>query len=198
MDPERVLGHWFGELDEEGLSTPAQQQRWFTKDDAFDAELREQFLAEHQAVRSGQRDHWLIDPRGRLAYVVVLDQFSRNMFRGTKEMFASDKLALKAAREGVERGADRALKLAERQFLYMPFMHSEALEDQERAVALFTALRDDLTGRARENVENAVRYTIMHRDIVARFGRFPHRNELLGRESTPEELEFLTQPNSSF
>jgi uncharacterized protein (DUF924 family) len=198
MDPERVLSFWFGELDAEGLAHPDTQRRWFTKDEEFDAALRDNFLADHRAIVGEEREHWLVDPRGRLAYVVVLDQFSRNMFRGTPEMFANDPQALRAAKGCIEKGADRALAVAERQFMYMPFMHSEDLADQDRCIELFTALRDEQTGRCRDNVENALRFAQMHRDIVAKYGRFPHRNAILGRPSTPEETKFLEGPNSGF
>jgi len=198
MDPERVLSFWFGELDAEGLAHPDTQRRWFTKDEAFDAALRDNFLEDHRAIVGEEREHWLVDPRGRLAYVVVLDQFSRNMFRGTPQMFATDAQALRAAKGCIEKGADRPLAVAERQFMYMPFMHSEELADQDRCIELFEALRDEQTGRCRDSVENALRFAVMHRDIVAKFGRFPHRNAILGRASTPEEAQFLEGPNSGF
>jgi uncharacterized protein (DUF924 family) len=198
MDPERVLSFWFGELDAEGLAHPDTQRRWFTKDDAFDAALRDNFLEDHRAIVSEEREHWLVDPRGRLAYVVVLDQLSRNMFRGTPEMFASDPQALRAAKGGIEKGADQSLALCERQFMYIPFMHSEDLADQDRCIELFEALRDEQTGRGRDFVDYSLRFAAMHRDIVAKFGRFPHRNAILGRPSTPEEIKFLEGPNSGF
>jgi uncharacterized protein (DUF924 family) len=198
MDPERILSFWFGELDAEGLAIADVQRRWFTKDEAFDAQLRDEFLADHRAIVAEEREHWLVDPRGRLAYVIVLDQFSRNMFRGTPAMFATDPQALRAAKGGIEKGADRALQPAERQFLYMPFMHSEALEDQKRCMELFTALREESEGRVRDMADYSIRYAVQHHDIIERFGRFPHRNAILGRASTPEETKFLEGPNSGF
>lgn len=173
---EDVLAFWFAD--------PA---RWWKKDPAFDTEIRERFLALHEAIDCGEHDDWLETPRSALAHVVVLDQFSRNMFRGTARGFASDARALSAARRAVDRGYDRALSNDERSFLYMPFMHSEQLADQERACALFSGCRPD-----------QARFAELHRDIVRRFGRFPHRNAVLGRASTPEEEEFLKQPGSSF
>lgn len=174
---DEVLAFWF-----------ADPTRWWKKDPAFDAEVQGRFLALHDAIMRGEREDWLATPRGALAYVVVLDQFSRNMFRGTGRMFASDARALAAARRALARGDDRALAADERIFLYMPFMHSEDIADQDRCVALFTASPS----------EEQLRYAEMHRDIIRRFGRFPHRNALLGRASTPEEEEFLKQPGSSF
>lgn len=198
MDPERILSFWFGELDAEGLATADVQRRWFTKDEAFDAHLRDEYLADHRAIVAEEREHWLVDPRGRLAYVIVLDQFSRNMFRGTAAMFATDPQALRAAKGGIVKGADRALQPAERQFLYMPFMHSEALADQKRCIELFTGLRDESEGKVRDMAEYSLRYSVQHHDIIERFGRFPHRNAILERPSTPEETKFLEGPNSGF
>ena len=177
-DHEAVLGFWFG-LD---------PQRWWTKDAAFDRDVRERFAGEHAAVLRGERDGWLATPRGRLAYVIVLDQLSRNMFRDTPRAFAADDRALDAAAGGIARGHDRDLPPGERGFLYMPYMHSELLPVQERCCELFASLGD----------AEQLDYARRHRDIVARFGRFPHRNAILGRPSTPEELAFLTQPGSSF
>ena len=174
--PEEVLSFWF-----------ADPPRWWRKDPAFDAEVRDRFLAVHGAVERGEHEDWLETARGALAYVIVLDQLSRNMFRGTARMFAGDARARAAARRAVDRGDDRTLSEAERSFLYMPFMHSEDLADQDRGAGLFAS------GAPAE-----LRYAEQHRDIVRRFGRFPHRNALLGRESSPEEQEFLKQPGSSF
>jgi uncharacterized protein (DUF924 family) len=193
-----VLEFWFGTLDASGFADAAHAQRWWQKDAAFDALISERFGALHEAIARGAHEDWLATPRGRLAYVIVLDQFSRNMFRGSARAFAHDAQALEAAREGVERGDDRSLAYDERGFLYMPLMHSERLEDQERCLALFAALRDASTGSARDRANNSVDFAERHRDIVQRFGRFPHRNQVLGRTSTTEEIEFLREPRSSF
>ncbi len=198
QDCERVLAFWLGDLDADGLADEAHTQQWWKKSAAFDQELRKRFSADHEAIVAGLRDDWLTTPRGRLAYVIVLDQFSRNMFRDTPKMFASDGNALAATLVGQERGDDRELQTDERVFLYMPLMHSEALAMQERGVGLFAALHDELTGPARTRVANNLRFAIAHRDIVARFGRFPHRNRILGRSSTDEEVAFLKTPGSSF
>jgi uncharacterized protein (DUF924 family) len=197
-DPERVLSFWLGDLDEHGLASTEQSARWWKKDAAFDQLIREQFEAEHAAIVAGERQAWLRSARGRLAYVVVLDQFSRNMYRDTPGMFAADEQALRAALGGIERGFDRSLPVAGRVFMYLPLMHSEDVEVQQLCVEQFTALRDELTGRAREHVEKNLEFAVQHRDIVSLFGRFPHRNAIVGRESTPQELEFLKQPGSSF
>jgi uncharacterized protein (DUF924 family) len=173
--PEDVLAFWF-----------ADPGRWWRKDAAFDAEVRGRFLGLHVAIAAGECRDWPETPRGALAYVIVLDQFSRNMFRDSARMYETDETALAAARRALDRGFDQQLSADERMFLYMPFMHSENIADQDRCVALFSPL------------EQWLRYAEQHRNIIREFGRFPHRNALLGRPSTPEELEFLTRPGSSF
>jgi uncharacterized protein (DUF924 family) len=195
---EKILHFWFGTLNAQGRADEARAKKWFEKDELFDQSIREQFGGVHAAVVAGEREDWLEVPQGRLAYVIVLDQFSRNMFRGTARMFAHDAQALEAARGAVERGWDKRAAFDERGFFYMPFMHSEALADQERCVALFSAFRDELEGAARDRIGLALDFAERHRAIVARFGRFPHRNAWLGRASTPEESAFLEQPGSSF
>ena len=198
MDFGDILLFWFGELDAEGRADDVHSKRWWKKDAAFDDEIRARFQAAHAAVLAGQQDDWLVTPRGRLAYVIVLDQFSRNMYRGTRRMFDGDQKALRAVLDGMTRGADRELCHAERSFFYMPLMHSEDVAVQERSVSTFEAWRDELAGDARERVAGLVKYAEQHRDIVRRFGRFPHRNALLDRTSTHQEEDFLKQPGSSF
>ena len=174
-----VVAFWFSE---------AAKPRWFARDDAFDAELRQRFGPLLAQARRGELAHWAEHPDGALALVILLDQVSRNIHRGTPEAFAGDGLALDCAKDAIARGFDLAVAPDRRVFFYVPFEHAEKLADQERGVALFEALGD----------ENYLGYMRRHRDIVARFGRFPHRNAILGRISTPEEIEFLKQPGSSF
>lgn len=193
-----VLTFWFGELDEHGLCTPETVKRWWQKDPEFDRGLCARFLEEHATVMRGERDAWLGEPRGRLAYIVVLDQFSRNMFRATPRMFEGDERAVEAVLEGLTLGSDRKLGLHERVFFYMPLMHAERLDLQDRAVEIFATLAAAAPPSARAILEGNVKYAHAHRDIVARFGRFPHRNVILGRESSAEEEDFLKQPGSSF
>jgi len=195
---EAVLDFWLGRLDDNGLASKDKSAQWWSKDSKLDDTVREQFAADHAAIHADHCESWLLSGRGRLAYVIVLDQFSRNMHRGTPQMFASDARALKAAREGIDAGLDHALAPDERAFLYMPLMHSEALSDQERCVELFARLCKELAGSALHRIENNLKYARAHRDIVARFGRFPHRNAILGRPSTAGEEAFLEQPGSSF
>ena len=194
MHGEHVLSFWFGDPDAAG-GMADQNRRWWRKDPAFDAEIRERFAADHAAIEADQCEAWLEDPRGLLAYVIVLDQFSRNMFRDTPAMFASDARALAAAKRGVAAGMDAALSREMRAFLYMPFMHSESLADQDTCVELFARAAADAGAPADDGEK---RYAERHRAIIARFGRFPHRNAILGRPSTPEEVEFLAQPGSGF
>ena len=184
--PDDVLAFWFGA----GADYGKRHKRWFVKDAAFDAEVARRFLSLHAELAANRQ--WLDAPRASVARILVLDQFPRNMFRGTARAFASDALALAAARQVVDHGDDRALLPVERLFVYLPFEHSERLEDQDRACELCKPLA------AFPETDDTPRYAAAHRDIIKRFGRFPHRNAILGRASTPEELEFLGQPGSSF
>ena len=193
-----ILQFWFGDVDALGRSDVQHSRRWFMKDEAFDREIADRFGQTYADVRAGLREAWLDDPRGRVAYVIVLDQFARNMFRGTARAFEGDRQALAAAIEGVARHDDGALTVAERSFLYMPYMHSEEIDMQERSVALFKDLLAVAPSELRGSLLAAVQYAEKHREVVARFGRFPHRNTALGRESTPAELAFIAEPGSAF
>jgi uncharacterized protein (DUF924 family) len=155
-------------------------KRWFKRDDAFDARLRERFLALHERAARDELDDWLATPRGALALALLLDQFPRNAFRDTPRMYATDDQARRVARVALDRRFDEQLPEELRNFLYLPFMHSELLADHGISVAKTAALPGD-----------PHRYALHHREIVARFGRFPHRNAILGRASTPEEARFI-------
>lgn len=183
-----VLLFWFGAGAERGKP----HKRWFVKNDAFDREVRERFLALYEEAAAGKLAQMRETPADCLALILVLDQFPRNMFRGTPRAFATDPLALQAARHAVGRGFDRNLLPVERLFVYLPFEHSEALADQERSCELTKPLD------AYPETNDVYRYALLHRDIIRRFGRFPHRNAILGRTSTPEEVDFLKGPGSSF
>lgn len=156
-------------------------EKWFARDDAFDAGFRDRFLDAHYAVARGEYESWMASAEGALALLILLDQFPRNCFRGSAHAYATDGLARRYADRAIAAGWDRRIDPALRVFFYMPFEHSEALEDQHRAIALIGAM-EDATYR---------RYAELHRDLIARFGRFPHRNAALGRESTQEELDYL-------
>ena len=183
-----MLLFWFGGPDERGKP----RKQWFEKNPDFDREVRERFLSLWELGAVGALSNWQHTADACLALIVLLDQFPRNMFRGTPRAFASDAAALEAARHAVASGYDGTMSAAERLFLYLPFEHSEALADQDLACELTKPLDALAPGL------QAHHYALAHRDIVRRFGRFPHRNAILGRESTPEEVEFLKGPGSSF
>ena len=168
--PADVLAFW----------RDAGPDKWFTRDDAFDSEIREKFLATYEAAAAGKLSAWEDSAEDMLALVIVLDQFPRNMFRGDARTFAADPLARAAAHRALKRGYDQDLPAEDRGFLFLPFMHSEELADQIRCVELYRAENDDV-----------LKYAEQHRDIIRRFGRFPHRNAVLGRATTPEEQAFL-------
>ncbi|MGA0610346.1 DUF924 family protein [Caldimonas sp. KR1-144] len=187
MAPEDVLAFWFG-------TGEAPRPEWFRKDAAFDALITERFGATIEAALRGELAAWRDTPDGRLAEVIVLDQFTRNAFRDTPRAFAGDAPALARAREMLVRGDDRTLPPLKRWFAYMPLEHAENLAAQEQSVQLFEALAAD----APEHCGSAFDYALRHHQVVQRFGRFPHRNAILGRRSTPAELAFLEQPGSRF
>ena len=180
-----VLDFWFGVPDSRERGRP--RKSWFRKSEPFDAEIRRRFLATWERAARGELGGWQTTPLASLALVVTLDQFPRNMFRGTPRAFASDSLALAATRETIARGFDLLLSPVERTFIYLPFEHAEDLAAQRRSLSLFRALDPE-----------EMQYPKRHYEIIARFGRFPHRNAILGRQSTAEEAEFLKQPGSSF
>jgi uncharacterized protein (DUF924 family) len=185
-----VLEFWFGPPDAPGYGEP--RDAWFVKSAEFDAEVRDRFVGAWVAAAQHQLDDWLEARDSALAMIIVLDQFPRNMFRASAKAFVADRQAQAVAERVVARGWDRELKPAQRWFVYLPFEHAESLAMQERSVALFETLRDH-PGSA-----SAIDYAHRHHDVIRRFGRFPHRNAILGRDSTPAELEFLKQPGSSF
>lgn len=169
--PDDIISFW----------RDAGPDKWWEKDEAFDRTIRSRFLATHVAAACGELAAWEASAEGALALVIVFDQFSRNMFRDSARAFATDPLACAVARRAIARGFDRSIDQALRPFFYMPFMHSEALADQDHCVALFAALGD--AGQSE--------YAAIHRDVIAKFGRFPHRNHLLGRDTTTAEQKFL-------
>ena len=188
---QAVLDFWFLAPDNPGHGQS--RAEWFRKDDAFDAQIRERFGALiDTAIDGGLRD-WAAPPRGALALILVLDQFTRNVYRDTPRAFAGDAQALELAIALTQDGQDQQLEPTLRAFVYMPFEHAEDLAMQSRAVELFQLLT-----QSREGFESMLDYAQRHQEVIARFGRFPHRNAILGRDSTPEELAFLQQPGSRF
>jgi len=174
-----ILKFWFEEIN---------QSQWWEKDACFDKLIIERFSDIYAKTIRCEFYEWRENAKGRLAEIIVLDQFSRNMFRDSAQSFSHDSLALALAQEAVRVGADKELKPVMRSFLYMPFMHSESLKIHEVAIDLFQ----------RNDLQNNLEFELKHKQIIERFGRYPHRNQILGRESTKEEVEFLKQPGSSF
>lgn len=181
ISAEEILDFWFVK------SSPVQ---WFQKSELFDTEIKNRFSGIFNQAMSGVCDDWMSTPRGSLALTIVLDQFSRNMFRGTPKAFEADPKARQVAEQTIDKGFDQQLSTQERFFIYLPFEHSENLEDQRRSVALFAEMK--------EQEPVGYDYALRHLDVIERFGRFPHRNEILGRTSTAEELEYLAQPGAGF
>jgi uncharacterized protein (DUF924 family) len=186
---DEVLDFWFGRDGEPGYG--GFREEWFRKDPEFDREVRDRFEELQERAAAGDLDGWRQDARGCLALVILLDQFPRNMLRGDPRSYATDRKAQEIAEYAVDHALDRELPEFQRAFLYMPFMHSEDLGHQRRAVELFGTLQE-------WGGSDPTHYAVLHMEIVERFGRFPHRNEVLGRATTPEEAEFLQQPGSSF
>ena len=179
-DWEHVVQHQFNRSEAVQFWVDAGPGRWFRKDAAFDDRFRERFAAAHDAAAHGELDYWLSDAEGALALLILLDQYPRNSFRGTAGMFATDDRALNVAKHAVASGYDTMVESSLRLFFYTPFIHSERMEDQDRALELYALLGAD-----------TARHAHIHRDIIVKFGRFPHRNPLLGRETTAEEQQFL-------
>lgn len=179
-----VIGFWFRE--------PGRDKRWFAKDAAFDEEIRARFLPRHEEALRGDFASWKARDGDCLALILLLDQFPRNLFRGTARAFAGDAHALEAARHALASGYDRGMRPVERLFAYLPFEHSESPEDQRLSCRLMRPLADY------PETDDAYRYAVRHLEVIQRFGRFPHRNAALGRASTEEELAFLKQPGSGF
>lgn len=185
-----ILEFWFGHPDEPSYGKP--RKTWFNKTPEFDEQLRTRFGTDYQKAAAGHLDDWIDLPKTCLALILLLDQFPRSIFRGTTEAFATDWEALSAAQQAIALGYDRHFLPVQRWFVYLPFEHSENLDHQHQSVKLFQQLSHDP-----ESAE-AIEYAYRHLEIIERFGRFPHRNAILGRISTPEEIEFLQQPASSF
>lgn len=196
--PGEVLEYWFGDGGGH-ICAPEVRDRWFKQSDATDEEIRAQFGDDVAAARRGERDDWAAPPHGRVALLILLDQFTRNLHRGSGEAFAADERAQAHARAFVDGGQHATMPVYFRCFAYMPFMHAEDLALQNRCCDLFAQLAEEVTtDEERETFSSFHKYAIAHRDIVERFGRFPHRNERVGRTSSAEELAFLEQPGSSF
>ncbi|WP_016952933.1 DUF924 family protein [Anabaena sp. PCC 7108] len=185
-----ILEFWFGHPDEPDYGKP--QKFWFSKQPDIDEEIRTRFMEDYQKAATGYLDDWINTPETCLALILLLDQFPRNIFRDTPEAFATDWDALSAAQHAIAQGYDRELLPVQRWFIYLPFEHSENLSHQRQCVKLFQQLSRDSESLS------AIEYAFEHMKVISRFGRFPHRNQILGRISTPEEQEFLQQEGGSF
>ncbi len=195
---EEVLEFWIGPLDESGRASEERSKLWWSSSDELDQSIRERFADLRGRAMAGALAGWASTARGRLALVIVLDQFSRNMFRGTADMFAADFEGARLTREGIDLGHDLELDGDERKFLYMPLMHSERMSEQHMGMGAFARHAELAHPEYRPVAEQTLDFGRRHFVIVERFGRYPHRNEILGRESSPEELAFLQEPGSSF
>lgn len=187
---QEILNFWFGTPTQLNYGKP--RDVWFSKNSDFDQQVKTRFLSDYELAASGKLNHWQDVAESCLALIILCDQFPRNMFRDRPKSFATDRQALAFAQYAVEREFDRQFIPVKRWFFYLPFQHSENLEHQRQSLALFEQLGND------PDSLNCIDYAIKHLKIIERFGRFPHRNQILGRETTPEEAEFLKQPGSSF
>lgn len=191
MRIERVLSFWFKERTMTAPQIDARMDTWFGEDAAFDHEIEQIFADDIKRASQGKLTHWGETARGRLALILLIDQFRRNVHRGSAAAFSHDKLALKLCVEGAMRQMDNELTPIERVFFYMPLQHAESRRVQEKSVAIYERLANAVSATYRETFETVLQFAELHRDIVERFGRFPHRNTLLGRADTPEEAEYL-------
>ena len=195
---DAILSFWFKE---HALAAPQIDRRmdiWFGEDRVFDLEVKKEFATDVDDASAGRLDHWAHSPRGRLALILLLDQFRRNIYRNTARAFEMDKAALKLCVEGAIAKKDKGLAPIERAFFYMPLQHAESRKVQEKSLALYTRLAQMVSPTYRETFETIAQFAELHRDIIERFGRFPHRNKLLGRQNTPEEDQYLAGDSSNF
>lgn len=195
---DAVLEFWFGDLLNIDSYPKEKSHLWFVKSDQTDNLIQEQFGDLVDEALSGGLTQWEADIRSRLALIILLDQFTRNIYRGKANAFRGDTRAYHLAMDALDQGMDRELKLIERVFLYLPLEHWESMSAQDLSVAAFRRLHKESSDAFRPHAEGFVDYAIRHRDVIVQFGRYPHRNHILGRASTPEELAFLEKPGSSF
>jgi len=195
---DAILAFWFKAKELTAPQIDGRMDVWFGEDTIFDHQIEEEFSSDVDLASSGKLDHWAAEPRGRLALILLLDQFRRNIYRGTAEAFARDAAALKLCVEGAMEKKDQGLSPIERVFFYMPLQHSESRKVQSKSVDIFNKLAQAVSPTYRETFETIAQFAELHRDIVEQFGRFPHRNKLLGRKNTPDEDEYLAADSPSF
>lgn len=195
---DAILAFWFKAKELTAPQIDGRMDVWFGEDTIFDHEIEKEFSGDVDLASTGKLDHWAADPRGRLALILLLDQFRRNIYRGSAEAFAKDAAALKLCIEGAMEKKDQGLSPIERVFFYMPLQHSESRKVQSKSVDIFNKLAQAVSPTYRETFETVTQFAELHRDIVEQFGRFPHRNKVLGRKNTPEEDEYLAGDGPSF
>ncbi len=195
---EKILSFWFRERTLSAPQIDARMDVWFGDDPDFDAEILSDYAHDVERASDGELDHWAQTPSGRLALILLLDQFRRNIFRGTPEAFSKDKVALKLCIEGAMGNLDSGLAPIYRVFFYMPLQHAESRKVQEKSIGLFSKIANAVSPTYKETFETIAQFAELHADIVMQFGRFPHRNKMLGRENTPEEEEYLSGDSPSF
>ena len=197
---KKILNFWFGDLQEDRIPDEEKQKQWWEKDKKTDGYIKNEFENLLILAKSGRLDSWKAGSAGMLAFIILTDQFSRNIYRATPAAFSQDELALGGSLEGIDKAMDKGLYATQRVFFYMPLMHSEDIDIQAKSIHYFSSMEKDYSDKPGlgKFLKSNTKYAMQHYEIIKRFGRFPHRNKILGRESTPEELEFLKQPGSSF
>lgn len=195
---ETIREFWFGNSADDMATIKAHSPLWWSKKDAVDQEIRQRFDPMIHQAASRELENWVNEPETLIALILLTDQFPRNAYRNTPRAFAFDPLARAWSKAGLEKGFHLRLRPIERVFMYLPLEHSESLEDQERSVALYRELAGTVSQAMRADFDGFLSYAVRHYEIIQRFGRFPHRNRILGRESTQEEASFLTEKGSSF
>ena len=195
---EEVLSFWFMEKTLSAPQIDGRMDTWFGEDPVFDEEIAKEFADDIEKASDGKLDHWAHEPRGRLALILLLDQFRRNIFRNTPEAFEKDAAALKLCVEGAMEKKDKGLAPIQKAFFYMPLQHSESRKVQSKSREVYQRLTEAVSPTYKETFETIAQFADLHADIVERFGRFPHRNELLNRENSPEEEEYLSGDSPGF
>ncbi|MES2048279.1 MAG: DUF924 family protein [Pseudomonadota bacterium] len=195
---ESIQEFWFGDGADDAVTAARQAKLWWSKDEALDALIRQRFATLSESALAGNLDDWASTSNGCLSLILLCDQFPRNMYRDTPVAFASDAKALALSKAGIASGLDKNLRAIQRVFFYLPFEHSESLANQDYAVTLFEQLASEASAEHKTMFDNFLNFALRHREVIRRFQRFPHRNKILGRVSTVEELAFLSQPGSSF
>lgn len=197
-DIQQVLNFWFSDIELTSPRVDSRMDRWFSADPELDEQIREQFLPLVERASGGDLMEWTETPQGRLALILLLDQFRRNIYRGTPQAYARDNLALKICIEGTISNDYKNLTPFERLFFFMPLQHAESLKVQEKSVGIYQALAESVSETLQETFETTAQFAELHRDIIAEFGRFPHRNEALGRANTADENEYLGTNSPKF